>query len=154
MMTSQPAEVVTCANCGRKNRVPAAATGLPRCGHCHQPLPWITAADDDCYHDVVDGAALPVLVDLWAPWCGPCRVISPTLETLARSRPGTIKLVKVNVDEAPRVASSHGAQSIPTLLVVNRGEVVARHIGAAPEHTIRAWLDEALTHLPGSPPAG
>ncbi len=144
---SESAEIVVCPNCGRKNRVPAAASGVPRCGQCHSPLPWIAVADDGTYRAVVDEAALPVLVDLWAPWCGPCRMISPALEQLARSRAGKVKLVKVNVDESPQTAGRHGAQSIPTLLVVHHGDVVARQTGAAPEHVLRSWLDEALTKL-------
>jgi thioredoxin 2 len=110
-------------------------------------LPWTTTADDDSYGAVVDEASIPVLVDLWAPWCGPCHVISPALEGLARSRAGKVKLVKVNVDESPQVAGRHGVQGIPTLLIVDRGEVVARQTGAAPEHVLRSWLDEALTKL-------
>jgi thioredoxin 2 len=144
-MSADPSAIVVCPTCGRKNRVPAAASGMPRCGQCHSPLPWTTTADDGSYHAVVDEAVVPVLVDLWAPWCGPCRVISPSLEELARSRAGKVKLVKVNVDESPQVARRHGVQGIPTLLVVDRGEVVARQTGAAPEHVLRSWLDEALT---------
>ena len=141
--------VVVCTACGRKNRVPSVASGVPRCGQCHQPLPWTAVADDDSYHAVVEEAALPVLVDLWAPWCGPCRVISPALEALARARAGQIKLVKVNVDESTRVAGSHGVQSIPTLLLVDDGVVVARQVGAAPEHVLSTWLDEALARHRG-----
>jgi thioredoxin 2 len=144
---TESAEIVMCPNCGRKNRVPAAASGVPRCGQCHSPLPWIAMADDSSYRAVVDEAALPVLVDLWAPWCGPCRMISPALEELARSRSGKVKLVKVNVDESPQIAGRYGVQSIPTLLIVHHGDVVARQTGAAPEHVLRSWLDEALTKL-------
>ena len=149
-MSRQPPAIVVCPNCGRKNRVPAAAPGVPRCGQCHMPLPWIAAADDGSYHAVVDEAALPVLVDLWAPWCGPCRVISPALEELAHTRAGKVKLVKVNVDESPQVAGRHQVQSIPMLLVVHRGEVVARQIGAPAEPVLRSWLDDALTKLSSS----
>ena len=144
-MRADSSAIVECPTCGRKNRVPAAASGVPRCGQCHSPLPWTTAADDGSYHAVVDEAALPVLVDLWAPWCGPCRVISPALEELARSRAGKVKMVRVNVDESPQIASRHGVLGIPTLLIVDRGEVIARKTGAAPEHVLRSWLDEALT---------
>lgn len=99
---------------------------------------------------------MPVLVDLWAPWCGPCRTISPALEEIARARAGKVKLVKINVDESPQIAERHGVQGIPTLLVLDHGNVVARQTGAAPEPALRAWLDEALTKLsfPGSTPAG
>jgi thioredoxin 2 len=136
--------VVVCPNCGRKNRVPAAANGRPRCGSCHNPLPWIAEADDESFAERVERAELPVLVDLWAPWCGPCRAVSPALESLARDRSGRVKLVKVNVDESPATASRFGVQGIPTLLVLYRGTVVARQTGAAPEQALRQWLDRAL----------
>ncbi len=145
--STEQSEIVVCPNCGRKNRVPAAATGIPRCGQCQTPLPWTTTADDSTYHAVVEEAALPVLVDLWGPWCGPCRMISPALAEIARARAGKVKLVKVNVDESPQIAGRHGVQGIPTLLVLDRGNVVARQAGAAPETALRSWLDEALTRV-------
>jgi thioredoxin 2 len=141
------ASVVVCPSCGRKNRVPAAATGRPRCGHCHSPLPWLAEAGDDTFAERVDQAEVPVLLDLWAPWCGPCRAVSPALENLARERAGHIKLVKVNVDESPATADRFGVQGIPTLLVLDRGTVVARQTGAAPESALRQWLDRALETL-------
>jgi thioredoxin 2 len=141
------ASVVVCPNCGRKNRVPAAAAGTPRCGHCHNPLPWIADAGDDSFAERVEQARMPVLVDLWAPWCGPCRAVSPALENLARDRAGRIKLVKVNVDESPAIAARFGVQGIPTLLVLDKGTVVTRQTGAAPEAALRQWLDQALDTL-------
>ncbi len=122
--------VVQCENCGRKNRVPAAARGTPRCAQCHQPLPWITEA--------------AVLVDVWAPWCGPCRMVSPVLDKLAHELAGRVKLVKVNADIAPGVARRFSVQGIPTLLLMRRGQVVARQTGASPEPALRAWLEQAL----------
>src|SRR5918997_989778 len=97
-MTTMTATVVVCPNCGTKNRVPAAASGVPRCGKCGTDLPWIADADDTSYDDVAVSSALPVIVDLWAEWCGPCRMVSPALENLARAFAGTVKLVKVDVD--------------------------------------------------------
>jgi thioredoxin 2 len=138
--------VVECQRCGRRNRVPAAAaSGIPRCGHCHAPLPWIADADDGTFTDVVEASPLPVLVDLWAPWCGPCRMVSPALERLARTRAGAVKLVKVDVDAAPHTASRFAVQGIPTLLVVRDGDVVARRTGAAAEGDLRRWLDQTLS---------
>jgi thioredoxin 2 len=136
--------VVVCASCGKKNRVPAAARGLARCGHCRSPLPWIAEADDASYKSVVEDASLPVLVDLWAPWCGPCRMISPALESLAREFAGRIKLVKVNVDESPATSQRFGVQGIPTILLAEHGRVVDRQTGAAPLSVLRGWLERAL----------
>jgi thioredoxin 2 len=137
-------EVITCPNCERRNRVPAAAAGYPRCGNCHKPLPWIVDADDDTFTEIAEAASLPVVVDLWAPWCGPCRMVSPALEQVATEMAGRIKLVKVNVDEAPRLQQRFGVQSIPTLLVLRKGELIARQIGAVPEPAIKNWVNQAL----------
>ena len=139
-----PGELVTCPHCGRRNRVPAAAAGIPRCGHCHRPLPWITDATDDTFADVAEAADLPVLVNLWAPWCGPCRVVSPALAQLATELAGQIKLVKVNVDESPKLQQRFSVQAIPTLLVLRGGEVAARRAGAAPVADLRAWVAEVI----------
>ncbi len=136
--------LVRCEHCGQKNRVPAAASGTPRCGKCHQPLPWIADADDATFHDVAEAAKIPVLVDLWAPWCGPCRMVSPALEQLARELAGQVKLVKVNVDTSPQVSQRFSAQAIPTLLVLRDGQVAARQTGAAPVAVLRTWLGKAL----------
>ena len=81
--TTQKSTKVECGNCGAKNRVPAIAEGMPRCGKCRTPLRWVVDANDDEFHAVVDESSLPVLVDVWAPWCGPCRMVSPALEKLA-----------------------------------------------------------------------
>ena len=145
MSTPTDADVIKCPVCGTKNRVPAAAPGTPYCGNCHAPLPWIAEATDGSYHDVVEESSLAVLVDLWAPWCGPCHLVSPALEQLAHDFAGQVKLVKVNVDQSPGISQRVGVQGIPTLLVTRRGEVIARHVGAAPESTLRSWLEGALS---------
>lgn len=124
--------VITCPNCGRKNRVPAAASGTPRCGNCHRPLPWIVDAGDNNFAEIAEQASVPVVVDLWAPWCGPCRMVSPVLADLAAEFAGRMKLVKVNVDESPRLQSRFGVQSIPTLLLLSGGQIKATQIGAPP----------------------
>ena len=136
--------VVSCPQCGRKNRLPDGATGRPRCGTCRAWLPWIADADDSTYPGVVASASVPVLLDLWAPWCGPCRMVSPSLERLAHEFAGRLKLVKVNVDEAPGTSKRFGVQGIPTLLLLDRGEVVARQVGAAAEPVLRDWIRASL----------
>jgi thioredoxin 2 len=145
MSTITSSEIVTCSVCGKKNRVPAAANGVPQCGNCHSKLPWIAEAGDSTYRDVVEESAVPVLVDLWAPWCGPCHLVSPALEQLAQDFAGRIKLVKINVDESPSISQRFGVQGIPTLLITNKGEVIARQTGAAPESQLRRWLEDALS---------
>ena len=142
--------VVACPSCGRRNRVPAAAAGTPRCGQCRTPLPWMADAGDQAFAEIVERSPLPVLLDLWAPWCGPCRMVSPALEELARAFAGRIKLVKVNVDAAPRTAHRFTVQAVPTLMVLDHGRVVARQAGAASPAALRGWLENALSEV-GSP---
>ena len=133
-------EIVQCPNCGRKNRVPVAASGIPRCGNCHKPLPWIVDAGDDDFAEVAERASVPALIDLWAPWCGPCRMVSPALEQLATEMAGKLKLVKVNVDTSPKLQQRFGVQAIPTLLLLRNGAVAARQTGAAPAGVLRLSL--------------
>jgi thioredoxin 2 len=134
--------------------VSAVADGTPRCGNCHRPLPWIADADDSSFTEVADAARLPVLVDLWAPWCGPCRSVSPVLETLARERAGQLKLVKVNSDVAPAVSRRFEIQAIPTLVLMRDGRVIDRQVGAAPAPALRRWLDNSLAARQHHPDAG
>jgi thioredoxin 2 len=138
-----PAAIVVCPNCGKKNRTPAVAEGAPRCGNCHQPLPWIVDADASEFEGAI-GASVPVLVDFWAPWCGPCRMVSPVVEAQGRERAGQFKVVKLNVDEAPDIAARYQAQSIPLLVLVRDGEEVDRQIGAVPPAQLRSWLDRHM----------
>jgi thioredoxin 2 len=139
-----PGEVIRCGHCGTANRVPVAAAGTPRCAKCHQPLPWIANADDASFAEVAEAAKIPVVVDLWATWCGPCRMVSPALEQLARDLAGRVKLVKVNVDTSPRISQRFGARAIPTLLILRHGQVAARQTGAVPLATSRTRVDNAL----------
>lgn len=136
--------IVACPSCTARNRIPAATTGKPRCAKCQHWLPWIVDAGDADYAAVVADSPVPVLVDLWAPWCGPCRMVSPALEQLATERAGQIKLVKINVDDAPQTSQRFEVQAVPTLMIVRGGEVLARRAGAAPVAALRTWLDETL----------
>ena len=93
-MGGMPKSVVACPSCGTKNRLPEAAKGSPRCASCKTPLPWLVNSTDATFGNAVDTDQL-VLVDLWAPWCGPCRMVAPVLEKLARDMVGQVKVVKV-----------------------------------------------------------
>ncbi len=136
-------DVVACPNCGKKNRVPATAGGVPRCAACHTALPWLTSAEDGDFDRVAGQSPLPVLVDLWAPWCGPCRMVAPGVEQAARTLAGRLKVVKVNVDLAPAVSARFNARSIPTLLILRDGKVVDRKVGALPTEALLRWVEAA-----------
>lgn len=131
--------VVTCPSCGRRNRVRPHPTAVPRCANCTSLLPWVVDADDAGF-EAETRAPVPVIVDLWAPWCGPCRLIAPVLEQLAERHAGRLKVVRVNVDDAPALAEEHRAMSIPTLLVMRDGREIDRRVGALPKRQLEEWL--------------
>lgn len=137
-------DTTRCRHCGKLNRLPAAATGSPVCGSCGRPLPWMVDAGDSDFGEIVERASLPVVVDMWAPWCGPCRMVTPALEQLATELAGEVKLVKVDVDQAPALARRFSVQAVPTLLVLDHGKVIATKAGAEPLDALRTWLNHAL----------
>ena len=136
--------LTACPSCGRRNRVPVAARGRPRCAACRADLPWLVEAGDADFGAAVEESRLPVLVDVWAPWCGPCRLVAPVVEQLARDRAGRLKVVKVNADEAPAVSGRLGVRGIPTLVLFRDGREIARLTGAQPADALRRWLDQHL----------
>lgn len=135
-----------CASCGTRNRIPRARVhDAPVCGRCKQPVfpaRPVTVADRD-FAEQVERSPIPVVVDFWAPWCGPCRTIAPALERIAQERAGRVKVVKVNVDENPAAAARHGARSIPLLVAFREGREVGRIVGAQPKREIDRLLDRA-----------
>lgn len=135
--------VVACRGCGAKNRVPVAASGRPRCAACTADLPWLVEADDATVAAALDTKLLVVL-DLWAPWCGPCRQLAPVLSGLSAEYAGRVKVVKVNVDTAPQTSRRYEAQSIPLVVLLRGGRVVDRIVGAQPTPVLRRHLDAAL----------
>jgi len=135
---------VACSACGTRNRVPATASGTPRCAKCKAPLAWIVEAGEGDFDELVQ-AKIPVLVDFWAPWCGPCRVVSPAVEHAAVELAGRLKVLKINVDDAPLLASRYDIQGIPTLLLFRSGQPAARQVGALPGHALLGWLRSELT---------
>ncbi len=144
--------MLACRLCGHRNRVLAGALGLPRCRNCHGPLPWLVDATDVDFAGVADAAALPVLVDLWAPVCphGP-RVIR-VMEQVADDLAGQVKVVKVNVQGAPQLSRRFSVQASPTLLVMERGRLVACRCGPAPAHEILRWVEQVLIREHGTAP--
>jgi len=138
------AAIIRCAKCNKPNRVRPAERGTPRCGSCHEPLPWLVDATTDTF-EAEAKASVPVLVDLWAPWCGPCKTMAPALEQLARERAGRLKIVKVNVDEEPQLAGRFAVRGIPLLVLLRDGRELARMTGAAPAGRLNAWLNSQLT---------
>jgi thioredoxin 2 len=142
--TGGPESVLVCANCGARNKIRPSNRGVPTCGRCKQPLPWLVSATDVTF-DVEADASVPVVVDLWAPWCGPCRFLGPILEELSREYGGRLKVVKVNVDDNPELAQRFDARSIPTMLVLKGGRPVDRIVGALPKEQLVARLSPHLT---------
>ena len=145
--TTQNSTKVACGNCGAKNRVPAVAEGMPRCGKCSTPLRWVVDANDDEFHAVVDESSLPVLVDVWAPWCGPCRMVAPEIKKVAERQAGRFLVVKVNTEALPDLGARFGIRSIPTLAVFLGGKEVARTAGARPAPDIEKFAEQAVSKL-------
>jgi thioredoxin 2 len=140
--------VVQCPRCGRRNRVPAAREGVPRCAACGAALPWIVDASDDDFAPVAEQGTLPVVVDLWAEWCAPCKHVTPIVERLGREMAGKVKVVKVDVDRSPKTANRFGVRGVPTLLLLREGREVDRIVGALPEDQIRARVTNAIAVHP------
>jgi thioredoxin 2 len=141
--------LVTCGHCGATNRIRRERMrDDPRCGRCKRPISVFLrqpiAVTEASFAREVEGSPIPVLVDFWAPWCGPCRIVAPVVEKLAADRAGQLKVAKVNIDENPRLAARFGIRSIPTLALFRGGALVDQIQGAVP----RAVLDQRLApHL-------
>lgn len=145
--------IVSCDKCGAKNRVDEATAGArqPVCGQCGTPLEAkggagaptgkpLVVTDQTFAREVLQAGALPVLVDAWAAWCGPCRMIAPTMEQLAAESNGRYLIAKLDVDENPMTASQFGIQSIPTLLIFKNGALVDRMVGLQSKQAIAQRL--------------
>ena len=136
-----------CPSCLAKNRVPEERLlEHPSCGKCgtdlmkSQPI----ALNDENFPRYTEGTQLPVLVDFWADWCGPCKMIAPALEEIAQSLGPKAKIVKINIDDNPSVPSRYGVRGIPTLMVFKGGQVAATKVGAAPKAALATWIQSAI----------
>ena len=131
--------VIVCPSCAARNRVGPVAQGTPRCPRCKTTLPWVVDADESTF-EAETTASVPVVVDFWAAWCAPCRMIAPVLQDLAGRHAGDLKVVKVDVDANPGLAARFGAQSIPLLVVLREGREVERIVGALPAPALESRL--------------
>ena len=137
---------VRCPACGAINRVPdAKASQRGRCGKCHGDLPAAASAGplavtDADFEQRVLGAPTPVLLDCWADWCGPCHMLAPTIDALARDYAGRVLVAKLDVDANPATAGRFDVRSIPTMLVFRDGQLVDRLVGVQPRGAIDARL--------------
>ena len=141
--------IVPCAACGRPNRLPFATLGkTSRCGQCKEPvLPPdapIEMTDAEVFDVLAATSALPLIVDFWAPWCGPCRMVAPELERVARETRGRYLVVKVNTDALTTIASRFRISSIPTLAVVHGGREIDRIAGARSAPDILEFVGQAV----------
>ena len=142
-------QLIRCPSCGATNRVPLEkiAQGLqPACGRCKTALPVDSkpvTVTDATFAAEVEHSPLPVLLDMWAPWCGPCRLVAPVIEEIAGEMAGRVRVAKLNVDENPQTAARFGVQSIPTLLVLKGGRELDRIIGVQPKAAIVQRLERA-----------
>jgi thioredoxin 2 len=140
--------IAECAHCGVKNRIKTPPKGqVPVCSKCRNPLPWIINGTDTTFRNELD-TALPVLVDFWADWCAPCRMMSPVLEDFAGQEAGRVKVMKVNVDQNPATAGQFKILSIPTLILFKKGRPMETITGAVALDALRHKLRPHLSHEP------
>ena len=139
--------IIACDSCGQKNRVPYSSHET-RCGKCkttlRPPAEPIEVASVDTFDALIDTTGHPVVVDFWAPWCGPCRMVAPEIAKVAAAHAGRLIVVKVNTDALPELGERYRIQSIPTMAIFEEGREAARTTGAMPADQIESFVNEAL----------
>ena len=143
----QDSVIIKCSGCGTKNRIPKSRIHEgPKCGKCGRKIEAgnsssnpVDVTDANFGQEVLSFSG-PVLLDCWAPWCGPCRMVAPALEKLALEYAGRVKIAKLNVDENPATASNYGIRNIPTMIIFKNGKEVERLVGALPKPEIERHI--------------
>lgn len=139
----------TCESCGAKNRVPAShLSDSGRCGSCKATLPPVHEpinAGTSSFDEIVAGAKVPVLVDFWADWCGPCKMVAPEVKALAQEMAGQAVVLKVDTEAEPVLAQRYRVQSIPNFMIFVKGRPVMQQPGAVPRSQMRRWLEQAAS---------
>lgn len=139
--------IIACGSCGQKNRIPYSSRET-RCGRCkstmHSPAEPVDVPTVAAFDALVRGAGHPILVDFWAPWCGPCRMVAPEMAKVAASNSGRLFVVKVNTDALPELGERFGIRSIPTMAIFEGGREAARTSGAMPAAEIERFVHGAV----------
>jgi thioredoxin 2 len=150
VLADESGVIVTCATCGQKNRLPFASLDrTAKCGKCHNPLSRpgvpITVTSTPAFDALVSQSPVPVLVDFWAPWCGPCHMVAPEVVKVAASEASRLVVAKVDTDALPDVGARFGIRSIPTMAVFAGGREAGRTMGARPAKDIVTFVNQTLT---------